>query len=209
MDAVIIIGKNLSPTLAKARANGAYVFGADQGAKYCLDHQIRLDSFVGDFDSVNEEEKHRILTCGAVIEELNPHKDVTDTAHALSLCKWFNRVTILGGVMGDRIEHFLANVDLLRSRPNTCFMEDDDSFIVVLDHTRMNVSRDEWEYVSVFALTEAKVTLLGMEYPLEHRDLTPGDPIGVSNQIKEDSGAILSESGLLLVVLHRKKTVSQ
>ena len=206
MQAVIVIGKNVSPELARSRTAGCYVFGADQGAIYCLDHGIRVDSYVGDFDSVDEVGKHRIMTSGAVIEELPVHKDDTDTAHALGLCKQFSHVTILGGIAGERIEHFIANVDLLRSRPNTCFLEDDDSFIVVLDHKQMNVSAKEWEYVSVFALTPSSVTLEGMEYELNHQELLPGDPLGVSNVIKAEVGSIIAESGLLLVVLHRNKT---
>ena len=206
MNAVIVIGNNVSPSLAKARAKDCFVFAADQGAVYCLKNGIRIDVAVGDFDSVTAEEKTEIQLKAARFVELPIHKDDTDTARALMLAgENFPSITILGGIAGDRIEHFIANVSLLRKKPNNLFLEDDDSLCFALSNGVVEVKKDEAEYVSIFALEDAKLSLIGFEYPLEHHLLVRGDPLGVSNRLKEEKGQIQVESGLLLVIYHRKK----
>ena len=206
MNAVIVIGKNVSPKLAKARCKGAFVFGADQGAEYCIEHGIRVDIAVGDFDSVTPEAKAKIAQNSARFIELPPHKDMTDTAHALFLCgDNFPSITILGGIAGNRIEHFVANVDLLRAHPNKLFLEDDDSLCFALSKSTVAVTKAECEYVSLFALEEATVTATGFEYPLTSATLTVGNPIGVSNQLRDEQGSIHVERGLVLVIYHRRK----
>ena len=206
MNAVIVVGNNVSPSLAKATTKDCFVFGADQGAAYCLKNDIRINVAVGDFDSVSEEEKTLIKAKAARYVELPVHKDDTDTARALMLAgENFASITILGGIAGDRIEHFIANVALLRKKPNNLFLEDDDSLCFALSNGVVEVKSAEAEYVSLFALDDAKISLVGFEYPLEHHLLVRGDPLGVSNRLKEDKGQIHVESGLLLVIYHRKK----
>ena len=201
--AVIVLGQNVSEELALKRCVDATVFAADQGAAYCLRHHIPMDVIVGDFDSVSQQEKDALLESGARIVELPHHKDVTDTAEALSHCKEFDEVRILGGIAGNRIEHFIANIDLLRLRPNVASMEDDDSYITVLSNTSVFFSKEESEYVSIFALEDAIVSLKGFEYPLDHYSLSRGDPLGVSNEILDDVGEISVHEGLLLVIVHK------
>lgn len=204
--AVILIGKNVSPALAKERTKDAFVIGADQGAAYALEHGIHLDVVIGDFDSVNEEQKERIASSGAQIVSLPHHKDVTDTAAALDLCiESHDRIIILGGIAGDRIEHFLANVDLLRAHPEEVYLEDDDAWCVALSKGQLPVRGEDVEYLSIFALEDAVVSLEGFEYPLSHYSLPVGDPLGVSNELVDETGRISVESGLLLVVVHKRK----
>ena len=204
-EACIIIGKNLNPEYAASFAKKAdVVVGADQGAAYCIRHGIHLDYAVGDFDSVTAEEKEQILSQNLIVKTLPHHKDVTDTAYVVELFKEYDRITILGGIAGDRIEHFVANVDLLRARPNTLFLEDDDSWCVVLQNKTLEVLKKDYEYVSVFALEDATISLTGFEYPLSHQLLRAGDPLGVSNEMVEESGKIAVESGLLLVICHKR-----
>ncbi len=205
MKAVIVLGQNVSPELAKARCEGAYVFGADRGALYCIRHGLPLNVAVGDFDSVKAAEKEEIKKAAGHVVELPTHKDRTDTAEALLLCENAESVTILGGIAGRRIEHFLANVDLLRSRPNTLFMEDNDSQCFVMSNSVVEVSKKAARYVSLFALDDAKITLTGFEYPLTNVTLKAGDPLGVSNRIISNVGQISCQSGLLLVIYHKTR----
>ena len=206
MNAVIVIGNNVSPELAKARTKDCFVFGADQGAAYCVKNGIRLDVAVGDFDSVTEEEKAKIKAAAARYVELPAHKDDTDTARALMLAgENFPSITILGGIAGNRIEHFVANVALLRKKPNCLFLEDDDALCFALSNGVVEVKKAEAAYVSLFALEDATLSLTGFEYPLEHHLLVRGDPLGVSNKVKEAKGQIHVESGLILAIYHRKK----
>lgn len=206
MNSVIVLGNNISVKLAKARCQGAYVFGADRGALYCVKHGIPVNVAIGDFDSVTPEEKELIRQASGHFVELPAHKDRTDTAEALLLASENSEsITILGGITGKRIEHFLANVDLLRMRPNTLFMEDNDSLCYVMSNAVVEVAKSTCEFVSIFALEDAKVTLTGFEYPLTDFSLKAGDPLGVSNRVSASTGTIQCQSGLLLVIYQKRQ----
>ena len=200
---VILIGKNLSPSLAKARCEGARVLAADQGAVYGLKNKIHMDALIGDFDSVSPEEKKLLKGMPIPCVELPVHKDLTDTAKALSLCPEDEDAFILGGIQGNRVEHFLANVDLLRSRPNKTYLEDDDCFAFALKNSSCQLEKKDFEFVSVFALDECVLTLRGFEYPLDNFSLKPGNPLGISNRILEENGNIEVAKGILLVLCHK------
>ncbi|MDY6393035.1 MAG: thiamine diphosphokinase [Bacilli bacterium] len=206
--ALIVIGKNVSHDLAVRRSEGTFVIGADQGAAFCLNEGIPMDLAVGDFDSVSEASHQEILRAAKEVVTLPHHKDVTDTEQALTLCQDYEAVTILGGIAGDRIEHFIAILCLLRRRPNTLFLEDDDAFCVALQNQSIVLLQEDFEYVSIFAMEKAVVSLEGFEYPLDHHSLLPGDPLGVSNEIVDKEGIVRVEEGILLLICHKKKSDS-
>ena len=85
--------------------------------------------------------------------------------------------------------------------------------LVLLDdrHT-VRVLRDEaWTverfagYLSLFAMAgDCRVTLTGMEYPLEDHLLTGAYPLGVSNRVREARGTVTVRDGALLAVEYRE-----
>lgn len=199
MKGVIVIGNNLSPALTKAECDGAFVIGADKGALYCYKHGIAMDVAVGDFDSLTEEEKDKVTAFAKRAVILNPIKDDTDTAHALSLLGGCGEVTILGGIQGKRIEHFLAILDLLSADKRVC-LKDDDSFIRVYEPGDYRIEKGRYRFFSFFALEDALLSLEGFAYPLHDFLLKRFDPLGVSNQIDGEAGRLALKSGKLLLV---------
>lgn len=199
MKGVIIVGNNLSPLLAKEECKDAFVIGADKGALYCYNNSIPMDIAVGDFDSLNEEERTRVCVFAKKVVKLNPVKDDTDTAHALSLLGDCDEVTILGGIQGKRIEHFLAILDLL-AKDSRVSLKDDSSYLNVLLPGEYVLEKGVYQFFSIFAIEDSLVSLEGFAYPLDDFTLKRLDPLGVSNQINGEKARIILKKGKLLLI---------
>lgn len=201
MEAVLIIGKNV--TLKEYDLKDAYVVGIDQGAILALEEGIALDAAIGDFDSIEQEEEKRLSKQKNVFF-LNREKDDTDTAAALKILpKEVSKITILGGIQGKRIDHFLANL-LLMEQDERIGMVDDDTMIFIKNES-FQVSKGKYHYLSLFALEEVvDLTLNGVAYPLTNYTLFPKDPLCISNEWKTDLADITFQSGKLLVILSKE-----
>ncbi|HIT50155.1 MAG TPA: thiamine diphosphokinase [Candidatus Pelethenecus faecipullorum] len=201
MEAVLIIGKNV--TLKEYDLKDAYVVGIDQGAILALEEGIALDAAIGDFDSIEKEEEKRLSKQKNVFF-LNREKDDTDTAAALKILpKEVRKITILGGIQGNRIDHFLANL-LLMEQDERIGMVDDDTMIFIKNES-FQVSKGKYHYLSLFALEEVvDLTLNGVAYPLTNYTLFPKDPLCISNEWKTDLADITFQSGKLLVILSKE-----
>lgn len=197
--AVIVIGLNLSAELAKKECSGSFVIGADKGAFYCLNNGIEMDLAVGDFDSLSLEQLAQVEKAAKGVVKLNPIKDDTDTAHALSLLKDYEEITILGGIKGKRVEHLLANIDLLVN-DSRLILKDDDSYLRCFAPGEYQIDKGEYEFFSFFAMEDALVSLSGFAYPLKSYRLHRHDPLGVSNRLNSDTGTLKLEEGKLLLV---------
>ena len=199
MKGVIVVGNNLDAALAREECAGAFVIGADKGALYCYKNGIRMDAAVGDFDSLSQEERARVCSFAKKTVTLNPIKDDTDTAHALSLLKDYEEITILGGIQGKRIEHFLAILDLLANDDRVC-LKDNNSLLNVLLPGDYLLKKDPYRFFSIFAVEDSLVSLEGFAYPLDNFALKRLNPLGVSNQIEGKEGRIILKKGKLLLV---------
>lgn len=199
MKGVIVVGNCLDPNLACEECAGAFVIGADKGARYCLQNGIEMDLALGDFDSLSLIEKKEIEKKAKKVIELNPVKDDTDTAHALSLLPFCSEIVVLGGIQGKRIEHFLAILDLL-AKDSRVVLKDSNSFIKIFGPGEYDVDKGDYRFVSFFALEDAVLSLEGFAYPLKERLLERFDPLGVSNEIIGEMGRLDLKSGRLLMV---------
>lgn len=196
MKAVIVIGKNYK--FNRKDFEDSFVIGVDKGAVLCYKNNVKMDIAIGDFDSITEEELKLLKTTTKVIE-LNPIKDETDTLKAIQLCDKYDDILILGGIKGDRIEHFYANLLILKAYPNVK-MKDDNSFIFTTNNT-INLTKSEYKFISIFSLDKNTfITLEGFKYPLNCYNLTTLDTIGISNEIIENNAKIKIHSGQVLII---------
>lgn len=199
LDAYLIIGNNCD--LKQYDFTDSYVVGIDKGAYLATKQGIALDLAVGDFDSISQEEF--LATKAKKIIRLNPIKDDTDTHYALKLCKEFDKIYLLGGIQGMRVEHFIANLLLFKDYPNLVII-DDYSLIRLCDYEE-NFQKDEYNFYSFFAVEEViGLSLRGFKYELNDYQLKPFDSLGVSNEVITD--AYLSfKSGKLLLIKSKKE----
>jgi thiamine pyrophosphokinase len=176
------------------------VVAVDGAVKVLIDAGIGVDLAVGDFDSLDDQS----VLDGIRTDRLPVDKDITDTARAIKdACAMdAERIVLVGGLMGQRADHFLANMTLF----DTC------SDLVIMDETntiRMltrGAHRITWQHhVSVFPYPEAVVTLKGFKYPLSAYRLKPFDALGVSNELTAQEGTVVVLEGRIILVESEEK----
>ncbi|BCR36412.1 thiamine diphosphokinase [Mariniplasma anaerobium] len=173
-----------------------YIIAVDQAVLSLYKQRIPINLAIGDFDSLNH---HGILNTLNVLK-LDPIKDVTDSYQALIEAQKLNpdEYIMVGGIGGNRVEHFMAHILLFNKFPKLKIINDK-SEIFMLENQDYIV--DFKGYVSIFAYDNALITLKGFKYPLETYELKRYDPLGISNEIINDSGHICVKEGKVLVVL--------
>ncbi|MEK4274765.1 MULTISPECIES: thiamine diphosphokinase [unclassified Paenibacillus] len=203
---VIFTGGNLSVELLQEIREDDMIIAADRGALFLIEHGIQPHISVGDFDSINEEERIivsnnsiRFITCDPV------HKDLTDTEMAFETALDYEPSHILMlGATGTRMDHTLANVHIMvRAMQHhiSCAIQDKHNYMT-LTTSKAEVEHRDYKYVSLLPLTHevTGITLEGFMYPLDQATIRMGQSLGVSNQLLGSSGTVTIDSGLLLII---------
>ena len=176
------------------------IIGADSGYLNALSVGITPDIFIGDFDSVLEEE----IKSKEVLK-LHPVKDMTDTQEAVdvAISRGVTSVTILGA-LGNRIDHTIANIHLLKyahQKGVNAQIVDTDTYITLVTD-KLDVCAKSGYCLSLLPLTDCSgVSVSGVFYPLENANMPVGNPYGISNEFVKDTAHIEVLSGELLVIL--------
>ncbi len=187
------------------------VIAVDGGLSYCGILGLEPDIIIGDFDSINEQEKQAIEILKEQVPDrvvqLKPEKDDTDMLAALKLgMEWgFRSFRIYGGT-GGRLEHTLANIQcllFLKNQGAQGYLCDGSSMIFVMKDEEVRFQPSMEGYLSLFSLgREAKgVSIRGMKYTLEKYTLKNDFPIGVSNEFIGEQGIISVEDGELVGII--------
>ncbi|MFB5265479.1 thiamine diphosphokinase [Paenibacillus enshidis] len=204
--AIIFSGGVLSSDDWSEIRDGDLIIGADRGALYLVEHGIRPDIAVGDFDSVLPEQRDKVEACSKRLLSCDPvHKDLTDTELALELAieEQIGEVLLLGAT-GTRMDHTLANLQmLLRAMQHHihCIIQDAHNRIM-LTGTEAVVEDRGYTYTSLLPMTNevTGINLEGFMYPLMNATLKMGQSRGVSNRLTAAAGKVSIESGILLII---------
>lgn len=180
-----------------------YIVGVDKGALNALKANINIDYAIGDFDSVSNDEYNYICQKTNCIK-LNPIKDETDTLEALRYASSIsNDITIFGGIKGNRIEHFIANLNLFHKYNEIKII--DDNSMIFLQKNSFSLNMKDYKYVSLFAFDSdvLGLSLSGFKYELENYNLKKFDSLCISNEAYENP-IVTFDSGTLLVILSKE-----
>lgn len=208
---IIVAGGRLGDWVLPFILPNDLLIGADSGALFLLNHQLRPHIAVGDFDSLTLEEADHIReNCGQFVSFDPIMKDYTDSELAFRMALESKPTEILFfGAIGTRYDHSLANVHLLLralQQNVPCKIMDEWNEIQLTD-SRVQVSdpAQRFRYVSLLPLTEQVhgITLDGFLYPLNNATLTMGQSLAVSNELIADNGTVEVKSGKLLVIQSR------
>lgn len=186
---------------------------ADGGLEPASELDLSIDYLVGDFDSVSplvlEQYKEKI-NHGQIktqIEEYLPEKDLTDTEIAIKLAmKEKPKEIVLFGGTGTRLDHVLANINLLMkplSQGIRAYIMDENNKIYLINRSTILKKEELFgPFISFLPLSEVVtgVSLEGFKYPLVNARLTIGESLGVSNELLEEKGSIKLDQGMLIVV---------
>ena len=213
MKLILVAGGNvetgwLTEQLKRQYARGAVkLLGVDAGVLQIEQTGYIPDQLIGDFDSVSESDRLRILDRYKEKRVLNPVKDDTDMEAALHLAVAMRpeEILILGGI-GSRMDHTMTNIRLL-AIPDQAGIP-----AVILDpHNRIRriesgtmIRKEEQygKYISLMAVSEEVrgLTLKGFKYSLTDGTLPAETSLGISNEIIDDQGMISFTGGRVLLL---------
>lgn len=200
MSICYIVGAGECKKLDFTKKDGDIVIAADGGYKYLQRAGIKPDIVIGDFDSLGKAPE------GEKIIRLKPEKDVTDTYAAVSegIKCGYSRFNIYGA-SGGRIEHTLANIQLIASLAEKNMQASIFDGSTVITAVTAKTSRFDSAYngyISIFAHSDkcTGVCLRGLKYPLENAELSNLFPLGVSNEFLGVESEIVIGNGTAIIV---------
>jgi len=178
----------------------ALVIAADGGYSYLAKHGLRVHRIVGDMDSLQDPPKDIPIT------KLPKEKDDTDMAAAVRYgMEAGYRVFCLYGGTGGRIDHTLANVQLLSDlarKGARGFLFDQYNVITAIHNSFISFPDTAAGYISVFAHSDSVVGVneRGLKYSIHNATLRNTCPIGISNEFVGRAGVVSVREGTLIVV---------
>ncbi|MCR8643562.1 thiamine diphosphokinase [Paenibacillus sp. N1-5-1-14] len=206
---VIVSGGQLGNWLLDLIRPDDILVGADRGAFFLIEHGLKPDLALGDFDSVAPEELQLIREQSKQFMDCDPiDKDYTDTELALNWAlEQCPASIVMLGTLGTRFDHSLANIHLLRNaltHGTPCVMIDAHNEIRLIDE-QVSIAKGDYTQVSLLPLSieVTGINLKGFQYPLHNATLQIGQSLGISNVLLEPTGTIEIASGLLLVIQSR------
>lgn len=185
------------------KGTNEYVIAADGGVKVLEELNIIPDIILGDFDSLGYVPK------GDNVLLYKVEKDDTDMMLAVEKAveSGYNNIEIFGGT-GGRIDHTIANFQtMLWASRKGCKIKMLDAqyeYYVITDE-ELILGKKDTEDLSVFALgSEAKgVTIQGAKYVTNNIELTPDNPMAVSNSFIGNDVSISVKKGSLLIIAQK------
>jgi thiamine pyrophosphokinase len=182
-----------------------YIICADGGAKYAYNFGCTPDYVIGDFDSLEPEILDFYIKQDIEVVKYPKEKDYTDTELCIKRAIEIGstEICILAGV-GDRIDHTLGNIGLLHSIKESGidgYIASDDCYIYIC-RGELLINGNIGDIVSVipFKGDALGVSLSGFKYPLESVNINFGSPLGISNEIIEETCKINVMNGEVLVI---------
>lgn len=187
------------------------VIGIDRGNLFLLRRGIIPDLAIGDFDSLNEEEKKEVFDSVAEVMTSPAEKDDTDTQLALQTT--FERfpeaeITLIGAT-GGRLDHLLANLWLgaePRFQPFLSQIEiaDEGNVVNYISSGRYQIAKNPMmKYVAFCCIVPVKkLTLKNVKYELSNVDFAQPTSLA-SNEFLDGDAEVSFEEGLIAVIQSR------
>lgn len=207
MKKCVVIGSvpvaNLNAVEDAGREN-CFVICADGGLDNALRFGVTPDLVIGDFDSVKSNLSERVETIRLKVE-----KNDTDTMAAVreGLRRGYREFILTGVLGGERFDHSIANLCVLsylcHQGCKAALWDGNCRAFLIRDEGGITLTGLAGKTVSVFPFgcAACSVSYTGMKYPLTRKTLTADFPLGVSNQVEDDSARIVVHSGEALVLI--------
>lgn len=176
--------------------NDAYLIGVEYGAYHLIKLGYIPDLAIGDFDSIDLDTLKEIEKKAKKTIKLNPIKDITDTEAAI-MESITDEIVILGGIKGKRIEHFYANLLLLKKYKNVILK---DEYSKIFISNQIVYTEPDYKFISIFPVDDKIIlSLENMKYEVKHYELNKDNPtLGISNEAN-GIGKISIEEGMAFI----------
>ncbi len=209
--AIFANGSFLYPDLDRAKLlEDDWIIAADGGAQHCLALGITPDVLIGDFDSLNPQQRHTLEQAGAEVIPHPAQKDETDLELALryAIDAGAVEIVIFGG-MGERWDQSLANMLLpalpVMNKARVWITSGPQTATIIQAGETHTFRGHPGDIVSLIPLAgdALGVSTEGLEYPLRGESLIFGSTRGVSNVFLREAAAVhLREGVLACIVIH-------
>ena len=193
---IVCAGENHFKNLYK-KDQEEYLIAVDGGLNTISEMNLVADLAIGDFDSCDINE----YKCYREKITYNKIKDESDlelaVIHAFNLN--FEKIVIYNAT-GNRLDHFYASILLLNkfSKKNIEIVNNNNKIKVINETTVFKKS--EYKYISFFALEEdVVITLEGFYYNIKDYKLETSNPLGLSNEIKEEGKVVINNKKVLVI----------
>lgn len=207
MHFLIFTGGDLNPGLAVTKALKKFdkIIAVDSGASHCLKYKIKPDFAVGDFDSIDKKILTKLNSGKTEIIEFPKEKNETDTELGIQTAieNGATKVTILGGIAGDRIDHILTNVMLLNQFQIPIKLINADSILwLAIGPKTESINGSQGDLLSLIPISpEVKnIYTEGLKYPLKNESLIMKESRGISNEFSTPSVSVSWNEGSLLLI---------
>ncbi|HSQ89666.1 thiamine diphosphokinase [Romboutsia sp.] len=183
-----------------------YIICADGGANHAYKMDIVPDYIIGDLDSVQFDIINYYKNCGVRFEEFPSKKNETDTELCIYLADKLNAKEIhFIGSLGGRIDHTIANVNLLyyvRKMDIVPKIISEKEQIYIAINEEKIIHGNKGDTISIIPINgDAKgVTLTNLEYPLNNYDMKFYLPLGISNVMLSKECKVRVDDGSLLII---------
>lgn len=183
-----------------------YIICSDGGANHAYNMDILPDYIIGDLDSIDKNIIEYYKSNNIKFEKFPTKKDETDTELCIELSDKLKAKEIhLIGALGGRIDHTIANINLLyyiRKRGIIPKIISEKEEIYIAMNEELIIDGEIGDTISILPIkNDAKdVTLKNLEYPLKNYDMKFSRPLGISNVMTNVNCNIKVNEGSLIII---------
>ena len=211
--AVIFVNGNLSnlDQAKKIIKKNDFLIATDGAVGHILKLGLTPKIIIGDLDSTSSSLRKKLENFKVQFIKYPRKKNKTDFELAIDYCleNKFEEIVIFG-VLGDRIDHFIANILLItktqteKSTTKIKIIDGKKEIYVLNKNIEINGQLgDELSIIPISQKLEGIVTS-GLEYKLNNETIPFGSTRGISNVFKKTSIKIEVKKGIALVIHLRK-----
>ena len=173
-----------------------FIICADGGMRHAKAMGITPDIAIGDFDSYNKEQGIKTYTYPT-------DKDFTDGELAVSYASehGYSEIMLLG-MTGDRLDHTLTDIFIMRNYPGSFLVDDKNEIHIVKD--RLILKGCAGKTLSIIPVCGDLTGIItkGLKWQLDNETLYFGTSRGNSNIIESDICEISVKNGTGIVVIN-------
>jgi thiamine pyrophosphokinase len=108
-----------------------------------------------------------------------------------------DKIALLGG-LGSRLDHQYVNMQLMKRYPKVQLINKNNHLMIV--SSMQYILKEDFKYLSLFALEDSMLTIEGVKYPLFERALTPNDLFALSNEFAQQQAKLTITKGKVLLI---------
>jgi len=207
MRAIIFANGNAPDRFTAAQwiTSADLIIAADGGSRNALSLDVKPQIVIGDLDSIDDADRHRLEEAGAQFIVYPTDKDYTDLELAIRYAlEQAATEIIVFSALGGRWDQSLANLMLLTlpelDGVSTRIIDHDLSICAIRQETEINGRVGDT--LSLIALKDDArgVTIEGCQYPLNNAVLPFGATLGISNVLLAPTAKVSVKEGIVLAI---------